>query len=89
MPALQLASEILPARNSAIEDFEVYWANEADGDFVLEEKFTSLYRRFPNKLAVHFYDDAQLYSGEATLFKRNTGELREVSESSRARKRAI
>ena len=42
MPALQLASEVLPERSgSSVEDVEVFWVNENDEEFVLYDKFNS------------------------------------------------
>ena len=88
MPALQLASEVLPERSgSSVEDVEVFWVNENDEEFVLYDKFNSLYRRFKSKMAVNFYDDAELYSdfnSASSLFERDAPELQEVGSCAHA-----
>ena len=88
MPALQLASEVLPERSgSSVEDVEVFWVNENDEEFVLYDKFNNLYRRFKSKMAVNFYDDAELYSdfnSASSLFERDAPELQEVGSCARA-----
>ena len=93
MPALQLASEVLPERSgSSVEDVEVFWVNENDEEFVLYDKFNNLYRRFKSKMAVNFYDDAELYSdfnSASSLFERDAPELQEVGSCARARARAV
>merc|ERR1711871_1439525 len=82
VPALQLASEVLPERSgSSVEDVEVFWVNENDEEFVLYDKFNSLYRRFKSRMAVNFYDDAELYSdfnSAGSLFERDAPELQEA-----------
>ena len=89
MPALQLASEVLPERSgSSVEDVEVFWVNENDEEFVLYDKFNNLYRRFKSKMAVNFYDDAELYSdfnSAGSLFERDAPELQEVGFARGAR----
>ncbi len=88
MPALQLASEVLPERSgSSVEDVEVFWVNENDEEFVLYDKFNNLYRRFKSKMAVNFYDDAELYSdfnSASSLFERDAPELQEVGSCAHA-----
>ena len=66
----------------------MFWVNENDEEFVLYDKFNSLYRRFKSRMAVNFYDDAELYSdfnSAGSLFERDAPELQEVGFARGAR----